>query len=169
MYLFDSSLNRLALTPLNCFNKFSTSVTIAWFQCSLDTRYILGNIIGSSLSIFSSTKFMTASLLKSNKQRSATCVIIKRQIVNWVHFICSRSGTEWLAWKCELHKHFDNCLNNLSMIFLKRSCSIISRISSNSFKNMTSLKLHVLGQYLSRPSMIGSPKAGSFSMNCTIQ
>ena len=41
-YLLDSSLNKFGLMLLNCLSKFCTRVIMAWFQCSLDTRFMFG-------------------------------------------------------------------------------------------------------------------------------
>lgn len=73
------------------------------------------------------------------------------------------------TWKWGLETHFASCLKSGSMIFLNCSGSMMSRISSTSPKNMTSLELHVLGQNFKSASKTCGVKVESFSMNCTTQ
>lgn len=54
------------------------------------------------------------------------------------------------TWKCGLETHFANCLNRGVMTFWNSAGSITSRISSNSFRNITSFGLCTFGQNLSR-------------------
>ncbi len=55
------------------------------------------------------------------------------------------------TWKCGLEMHLAICLKSGTMTLANSTGSITSRISSSSFRNMTSLGLCTLGQYLSRP------------------
>lgn len=52
------------------------------------------------------------------------------------------------TWKWGLETHLANCRKRGSMIFTNSDGSITSKISSNSFKNITSFGLWVFGQYL---------------------
>lgn len=52
------------------------------------------------------------------------------------------------TWKCGLDTHLASCRKRGSIIFTNSDGSITSKISSNSFKNMTSFGLCVFGQYL---------------------
>lgn len=57
------------------------------------------------------------------------------------------------TWKCGLETHLANCLNKGSITFTNSDGSITSRISSSSFKNITSLGLWVFGQNFSKPTI----------------
>ena len=52
------------------------------------------------------------------------------------------------TWKWGLETHLASCRKRGSMIFTNSDGSMTSRISSNSFRNMTSFGLWVFGQYL---------------------
>ena len=52
------------------------------------------------------------------------------------------------TWKCGLETHLASCRKSGSMILTNSEGSITSKISSNSFKNITSFGLWVFGQYL---------------------
>ena len=54
------------------------------------------------------------------------------------------------TWKWGLETHLASCLNSGSMTLTNSEGSMTSRISSSSLRNITSLGLWVLGQYLSR-------------------
>lgn len=73
------------------------------------------------------------------------------------------------TWKWGLLTHFDNCLNKWSLTLANSAGSMTSKISSSSFRNITSFGLCTLGQYFSNPFITGSVKFGSFSRNCTTQ
>lgn len=73
------------------------------------------------------------------------------------------------TWKCGDDTHFANCLNNGSITFWNSAGSITSRISSSSFKNITSFGECVFGQNFNRLLITGSVNDGSFSKNWTTQ
>jgi hypothetical protein len=55
------------------------------------------------------------------------------------------------TWKCGLATDFESWLNSGSCTFANSDGSMTSKISSTSFRNMTSLVLLTLGQYRSSP------------------
>lgn len=73
------------------------------------------------------------------------------------------------TWKCGDDTHLASCLNNGSITFWNSAGSITSKISSSSFKNITSLGECVFGQNFSRFLITGSVNDGSFSKNWTTQ
>lgn len=77
----------------------------------------------------------------------------------------ARSAT----WKCWLLIHRANCVKRATWIFWNSFGSVTSRISSTSFRNMTSFGELTLGQYLRSPIMTSSASKGSFSRNWTTQ
>jgi hypothetical protein len=58
---------------------------------------------------------------------------------------------EELTWKCGLATDLASCLNRGSCTFANSFGSITSKMSSTSFRYMTSLVLLTLGQYRNRP------------------
>ena len=73
------------------------------------------------------------------------------------------------TWKCWLLIQRDNCVNRGVTILWNSVASMTSRISSTSFKNMTSFGELTFGQYRSKPSKTSSVSPASFSKNCTTQ
>ena len=63
-----------------------------------------------------------------------------------LHRVWGEHGT----WKWGLETHLASCRNSGSMTLTNSDGSMTSRISSSSLRNITSLGLWVLGQYLSR-------------------
>ena len=75
----------------------------------------------------------------------------------------------YFTWKWRLDTHREIWVNSCTCILINSCGSITSKISSISFKNITSLGLLVFGQNLNRPRTTSSVNPGSFSRNCTTQ
>ncbi|KAK2191935.1 hypothetical protein NP493_42g06012 [Ridgeia piscesae] len=73
------------------------------------------------------------------------------------------------TWKCGLDTHLASCLNSGTITLLNSAGSMTSRISSSSFRNITSFGLCTFGQYFNSANVTGSVRLGSFSRNWTTQ
>ena len=99
---------------------------------------------------------------------SNNIMLVRQPIIHFYYYICLKFNIlifnhklpfplfsfSIVTWKWELETHWPIFWNNGTMIFRNSTASVISNISSISVKNITSLALFTLGQYLNNPCTI---------------